>query len=165
MRIRISLFKLLVALGLMVTIAAGTARFATATTSDLPPDEVAVKLRANVNINTITTRYNATVQGQLFENRVYFLKLPAGQTANNLLPVLNADADLIYAEPNYYHDPLPAGGQSYISGHGEFPVVEQSYISGHSIFLDATQSYISGHGTPSGSGDLWAWNTIGLVDA
>src|SRR5512134_2186074 len=123
MRPRTSLLKFLIALGLIATIAVGTVRFAAATTSDLPPDEVAVKLRSGVNINTITSRYNATVLGQLIENRVYFLKLPAGQTADTLLPVLNADADLVYAEPNYYNDPLPAGGQSYISGHGEFPVV------------------------------------------
>ncbi|HTP06982.1 MAG TPA: S8 family serine peptidase [Anaerolineae bacterium] len=157
--------KVLIVCGLIVTVIAGTFRLATATTADLPPDEVVIKLRANVAIGAITSRYNATVIGQLTENRVYFLKLPAGQTASNLLPALNADADLVYAEPNYYVDPPPAGGQSYIDAHGEFPNEEQSYIDAHSVFLDVNQSYIDAHGSPSGGTDRWAWNTIGLADA
>jgi subtilisin family serine protease len=144
---------------------AGAVRLVTASSTTLPPDEVVVKLRANVAIGTITSRYNATVFDQLAENRVYFLKLPAGQTAANLLPALSADADLVSAEPNYYADPLPTGSQSYIDAHGQFPNAEQSYIDAHSVFLDASQSYIDAHGSPSSSTDRWAWDTIGLADA
>ena len=108
---RTAWLRVLIVCGLIAAVIVGTFRLATATTSDLPLDEVVVKLRSNVAIGTITSRYSATVIGRLIENRVYFLKLPAGQTANNLLPALNADADLIYAEPNYYNDPPPTAGQ------------------------------------------------------
>jgi subtilisin family serine protease len=165
MRPGTSLLKVLIVLGLIMTMVAGTSRIAAATPSDLPSDEVVVKLRSSVSINTIAARYSATVIGRLIENRVYFLKLPVGQTADNLLPTLNNDADLVYGEPNYYGDPSPTGGQSYIGAHGEFPGAEQSYVDGHSVFLDASQSYVDAHGAPSSGSDQWAWNTIGLAEA
>src|SRR5512141_2908664 len=139
MRLRASFVKIFCALGLLAAIVIGTARFTRASSSDLPVDEVVVKVRRGINIDTITARYGATVSGTLAENNVYFLKLGTGQTAAALLPVLNGDADLISAEPNYYADSLPNQQQRYIDGHGEFPNVEQRYIDGHAIFLDAEQ--------------------------
>jgi hypothetical protein len=132
--------KLVMVFGLLLVVVAGAAATVSATSSDLPPDEVVVRLRPHVSITTITARYNATEVGRLIENNVYFLKLPAGATAVDLLPVLNSDADLFYAEFNYYDDALPTGSQRYISGHCKFPIVEQRYISGHNVFLDANQN-------------------------
>ncbi|HEY4687815.1 MAG TPA: S8 family serine peptidase [Anaerolineae bacterium] len=164
MRTRSTLHRMLLILGLIAVLVAGTPNPTQAIASDLPPDEVVVRPKPGVSINTITGRYNASVIGTLTENNVYFLRLNNGQTADALLPTLNADSDLFYAEPNYYGDPPPSGGQSYIDAHG-FPSAWQSYIDAHSIFLDTGQSYIDAHGSPSGDTDIWAWNTLGVLDA
>jgi subtilisin family serine protease len=165
MRLRASFSKILCALGLLVAIGIGSARFTQASSTDLPVDEVVVKVRRGVSIGTVTARYGAIVSATLTENNVYFLKLGPGQTADALLPTLNSDADLVSAEPNYYADLLPDQQQRYIDAHGAFPNVEQRYIDAHAIFLDAEQRYIDAHGSPAGTADMWAWSKLGLTDA
>ncbi|HLF25876.1 MAG TPA: S8 family serine peptidase [Anaerolineae bacterium] len=140
MRTRSTLQRMLSTLGLIVVLVAGVPSPTQASSADLPPDEVVVRLKPGVSINTITNRYNASVLSTLAENNVFFLRLNNGQTADALLPTLNADLDLYYAEPNYYADPLSSGGQMYIGGHD---------INLH-----------GGAGT-----DTWAWNQIGLPAA
>src|SRR6185503_12349751 len=60
----------------------------------IPADQVAVKLRPSANISNVLNRYNATLVWSLIENHLYILKLPSGQTAAGLLPILNGDPDL-----------------------------------------------------------------------
>ncbi|MFZ6029084.1 MAG: S8 family serine peptidase [Chloroflexota bacterium] len=119
----------------------------------LPPaDEVAVKLKPGVNIQTILSRYNATQFGFLAETNLYFLKLN-GQDANALLPLMNADVDLYYAEPNYYADSIT--GQA-------------RYIGGRIAYLNSVARYIGGRdaGVPAPSGDpVWAWQRVNRTDA
>src|SRR4051812_31066061 len=68
-----------------------------------PTNQVAVKLKYSwMSINTILARYNATLVDSYVENSVYMLQLASGQTAEQMLPVLSADTDLLSAEPNYY---------------------------------------------------------------
>jgi hypothetical protein len=52
-----------------------------------------VKLKPGVAIGTILSRYNAALLGIVPESRLYFLQLPAGQTAEQVLPALNVDPD------------------------------------------------------------------------
>lgn len=116
----------------------------------IPPDQVAIKLRAGVNVSTVASRYNVTVLWSLPENALYILKLPSGQTASSLLSTLNTDPDLYYAEPDYYQTaPNSSGG-----------------FSAH--FLDSAGGF-SAHAdssAPSGSPqELWAWNTVHLSAA
>src|ERR1041384_1693986 len=95
-RLRIFLgWLLLLAISLALT---GHVRAKSLNLADPPSDQVVVKLKFNVSINTILARYNATLLGTLSETNLYFLQLPAGQTADGILPALNADSDLYYAE-------------------------------------------------------------------
>ena len=111
-----------------------------------PPNQVAVKLKSWVSINTILTRYNATQVDAMAETNLYILQLPAGQTTDQMLPVLNADADLWYAEPNYYTEDAPDGTRISIKG---------------------TRISIKGTGdlTPTPGSDQWAWLKVALADA
>lgn len=120
--------------------------------SDPPADEVAVKLKPGVAIATILTRYNATLLGSVAETKLYFLKLSNGQSASQLLPTLNADTDLFYAEPNYYTDGSPDGKVIFFRAHWS-PQGEVIFFRAHE---DATS-------TPGG--EQWAWDKIKLNDA
>ncbi len=116
---------------------------------DPPANQVAVKLKYSwESINTILARYGATLVGSYPENSVYMLQLASGQTADQMLPTLSADADILAAEPNYYAETGPDGSKLIISG---------------------TKLIISGTGgltpTPAGGADQWAWQKIGLTDA
>ncbi len=122
--------------------------------SDPPPDQVAVKLRPSAVIGTILARYNATLLATLPETRLYILRLPAGQTANALLPTLNADADLFYAEPNYYAESAPNGGVIYFGA--------DMAPQGGVIYFGADGDLTP---TPPSGPDQWAWTKIGLLDA
>ncbi len=143
----------LIALELCFTLI-GSARAEKPNMPDPPSDQVVVKLKFNVSINTILTRYNANLLGTLTENNLYFLQLPAGQTASGILPTLNADQDLYYAEPNYYTDGSPGGGYIMFDGHMA-PLAEYIMFDGHG---DVTP-------TPPGGSSQWAWSKIGLADA
>src|SRR5215216_620803 len=151
LRLRI-LPGLLIILGLCFTLI-GRAQ-AESLHSDLPADQVVVKLKPGVSINVIITRYNVNLLGKLTETNLYFLKLPAGQTADQILPVLNADSDLYYAELNYYSDGSPGGGYIMFGGHMS-PLAEYIMFGGHG---DLTP-------TPPPSTSQWAWTKIGLTDA
>lgn len=110
--------------------------------ANLPTDQVSVKLKPGVSINTILARYNATLLGSMPENSVYYLRLPSGQTASQMLPTLNADADIYYAEFNYYAVGMPLGELIIIHGTGDLTP------------------------TPAGGmADQWALTKIGLGDA
>lgn len=122
--------------------------------ADPPPDQAVVKLKPGVSINTILARYNAALLGTLTETNLYFLQLPAGQTADQILPLLNADSDLYYAEPNYYSDGAPGGGYIMFGPHMA-PLAEYIMFGPHG---DVTP-------TPPGGSTQWAWGKIGLADA
>jgi hypothetical protein len=121
---------------------------------DPPADQVVVKPRHGVAIDTILSRYNASLLGVISETNLYFLQLPTGQTAAQLLPTLNADPDLFYAEPNYYAEGAPGGGVILFHAH-------QAPTAGVILF--------HAHGTltpvPPEETEQWAWSKIGLADA
>ncbi len=121
---------------------------------DIPVDQVVVKLKPNAVIGSILTRYNATLLGTITESNLYFLRLPSGQTADQLLPSLNADADLFYAEPNYYSDGEPNGGAILFRAHTA-PLAGAILFRAHG---DMTPM-------PAGVSDQWAWERIKLADA
>lgn len=118
-----------------------------------PVDEVVVKLKSGVNIETILERYDATQFSLLAETNLYFLKLNE-QDASELLPVLNDDSDLYYAEPNYYT---------------ESPTGQLRFINGHMAYVGALLRYINGHDedipSPPDGDPYWAWQRINLPDA
>lgn len=132
----------------------GSANASQSQVSDPPPDQVAIKLKPGVAIGTILARYNASLLGEITETNLYFLQLLNGQTAAQLLPTLNADPDLYYAEPNYYTDGTPGGGVILFRAHMA-PLAEVILFRAHG---DLTP-------TPSGGSDQWAWNKIGMADA
>jgi len=144
---------LLIALGVCVALI-GSAGAERLNISDPPLDQVVVKPKFNVPINTILTRYNASLLGTLTETNLHFLQLPAGQTASEILPALNADPDLYYAELNYYSDGAPGGGHIMFDGHMA-PVAEHIMFDGHGEIT----------ATPPGGSSQWAWSMIGLIDA
>lgn len=115
---------------------------------DPPANQVAVKLKSWVSINTILTRYNATLVDSITETNLYMLQLPSGQTSDQMLPTLNADTDLWFAEPNYYAEVAPDGTRVVIGG---------------------TRVVIGGTGsltpTPASGADQWAWQKINRTDA
>jgi subtilisin family serine protease len=126
----------------------GIARAQRAQLSGLPADQVAVKLKSGVSINTILARYHASLLGKITETNLYFLQLPSGQTADQVLPTLNADTDLWYAEPNYYVDGTPGG--TYI-------------MFGSSYIMFGSSGNLTP--TPPGMSDQWAWIKTGLANA
>jgi subtilisin family serine protease len=132
----------------------GQAGASDAQLANIPADQVVVKLKPNVAIGTILTRYNATLLGTITETNLYFLRLPSGQTADQLLPSLNADADLFYAEPNYYSDGEPNGGAILFRAHTA-PLAGAILFRAHG---DMTPM-------PAGVSDQWAWERIKLADA
>ncbi len=121
---------------------------------DPPANQVVVKLRPSAAIATVLVRYNATLLGTVTESSLYFLQLPTGQTAAQLLPTLNADPDLFYAEPNYYTDGEPNGGAILFRAHTA-PLAGAILFRAHG---DMTP-------LPSGTSDQWAWDRIKLADA
>lgn len=121
---------------------------------DPPSDQVVVKLKQGVSIGTILTRYQATLLGTIAESNLHFLKLSAGQTAGQILPSLNTDPDLFYAEPNYYADGEPNGGAILFRAHAA-PLAGAILFRAHG---DLTPM-------PAGMSDQWAWEKIGLIDA
>lgn len=138
-----------------LTIAVSSFRPASAVVSQLsepPSDQVVVKLKPNVAIANILTRYNVTLVGNIKETNLYFLKLSNGQTASQILPTMNADTDLYYAEPNYYADSAPDGKVILFRAHWA-PQGEVILFRAH------------GDTTPVAGTDQWAWNKIGLSDA
>ncbi len=146
------LYKWLVLLGVFVTLGLVTLYFQGAQASQLllsnpPTNQVAVKLKSWVSINTILTRYNATLLDVLTETNLYTLQLPSGQTAEQIMPTLIMDTDLWYAESNYYAETAPDGTKINIGG---------------------TKINIGGTGdvTPIPPGGThWEWAKIGLLDA
>jgi len=152
--LRYQIFTSLIVLFALVVLSIGSVNASNTQTSDPPPDQVAVKLKPGLAIGTILNRYNASLLGTITETNLYFLQLLNGQTAAQLLPILNADPDLYYAEPNYYTDGAPGGGMILFRAHMA-PLAEMILFRAHG---DLTPS-------PSGSLDQWAWNKIGMADA
>ncbi len=144
---------LLVVLGLLFT-TTGSARTEVPYVSDPPIDQVVVKPKPGVSINTILARYNASLLGTLTETNIYFLQLPAGQTADQILPILNTDPDLFYAEPNYYSDGAPGGGFIMFGAHMS-PLAEFIMFGAHGGLTP----------TPPAGSTQWAWSKINLADA
>lgn len=138
----------------LAVLSIGSVNASNTQTSDPLPDQVAVKLKPGVAIGAILARYNASSLGEITETNLYFLQLLNGQTAAQLLPTLNADPDLYYAEPNYYTDGAPGGGVILFRAHMA-PLAEVILFRAHG---DLTP-------TPSGGSDQWAWNKIGMADA
>ncbi len=148
--------KTIIAVWLALAVTVGSAGIVRAGPKlpDVPSDQVVVKPKPGVDGALVAARYGATVTGVVTETNLYLWQLPAGQAADALLPALNADPDLFYAEPNYYADAAPGGSQRYFGGHGSFPASGQRYFSGHG-------DWASG-GAPK---DQWAWKKIGLSSA
>lgn len=122
--------------------------------SDLPADQVAVKLKPGVALDTVLTRYQASLLGIITETNLYFLQLSNGQTAEALLPALNSDPDLYYAEPNYYADGAPGGGVIMFGAHMA-PAAEVIMFGAHGD---------SGPTDPDNP-TQWAWERVGLANA
>jgi hypothetical protein len=150
---RQAVFGVLVIVTLLAS-SASWVRASQAQLSDPPSDQVAVKLRPGVSINTILARYDANLLGVVTETNLYFLQLLNNQTANQLLPTLNADPDLFYAEPNYYSDGSP-GGTVIMFGAHVAPNAEVIMFGAHGSLTP----------TPPSTADQWAWIKIGLADA
>lgn len=121
---------------------------------DPPLDQVVVKLKPGVSIGTILTRYQAALLGTITESNLHFLKLSSGQTASQILPNLNTDPDLFYAEPNYYADGEPNGGAILFRAHTA-PLAGAILFRAHG---DMTPM-------PAGMSEQWAWEKIKLTDA
>lgn len=143
----------LIVLSALILATFGSANASTTQISEPPSDQAVIKLKPGVAIETILTRYHATLLGTITETNLYFLQLPAGQTAGQVLPGLNADPDLFYAEPNYYSDGSPGGGAILFRAHMA-PLAEAILFRAHTDQL-----------TPSGQPDQWAWDKIRLADA
>ncbi len=156
---RTSLFRiqgwisLLILLSLLLSFS-GKANASEAQLADIPTNQVVVKLRPNAAIATILIRYNASLLGSIAETSLYFLRLAPGQTTDQLLPALNADPDLFYAEPNYYTDGEPNGGAILFRAHTA-PLAGAILFRAHG---DMTPM-------PAGVSDQWAWERIKLADA
>lgn len=154
LRLRLRVFSgLLFALVLCLSLI-GSARADVRRVSDPPLDQVVVKPKAGVSIDTILARYNASLLGMLTETNLYFLQLLVGQTADQVLPVLNADADLYYAEPNYYSEGAPGGGYIMFDAH--------MALLAEYIMFDAHGNVTA---IPPGDPTQWAWSRISLPDA
>lgn len=151
--LRCQIFIGLIALSALIITTFGSANASTAQISDPPPDQVVIKPKPGVAIGAILTRYNATLIGTITETNLYFLQLSAGQTAEQLLPGLNADPDLFYAEPNYYSDGSPGGGAIMFRAHMA-PLAEAIMFRAHADPL-----------TSGGQPDQWAWNKVRLGEA
>src|SRR5512145_1052975 len=94
LRLRLRILPVLLLVLALCLSLIGSARADVRRVSDPPLDQVVVKPKAGVSIDTILARYNASLLGTLTETNLYFLQLSAGQTANAILPILNADPDL-----------------------------------------------------------------------
>jgi subtilisin family serine protease len=153
-----SFYKWLLLLGLFAALALANSRFepvaaSQAQLSNPPINQVAVKLKSG-SINTILTRYNATQIGFISETNLYILQLCSGQTADQMLPTLNADTDLWYAELNYYTETSPDSTGMGIRGTG-------MGIRGTGMGIRGT-----GEVTPTPPGGIpWEWIKTGLTDA
>jgi subtilisin family serine protease len=157
-------------IGVLVILAMGTFSFrpaisahaSPALVSEVPANQVAVKLKSWVSLNTILARYNATQIDYLTETNLFILQLPGSQTADQILPTMLADTDLWSAEPNYYTDTAPDG--TAIGFHG-------TAIGFHGTAIGFHGTAIGFHGTggltptPVGGADQWAWLKIALADA
>lgn len=143
----------LIVLSALLVATFGSANASTTQLSDPPSDQVVIKLKPGVAIGTILTRYNATLLGTVSETNLYFLQLPTGQTADQLLPGLNADQDLFYAEPNYYSDGSPGGGAIMFRAHMA-PLAEAIMFRAHADPL-----------TSGGQPDQWAWDKVRMGEA
>jgi subtilisin family serine protease len=122
--------------------------------SDPPSDQVVVKPKHGVAISTILSRYDATQIGVVPETGLYFLKLNGGQTASQVLPAMNADPDLYYAEPDYYSEGGPDGTMIMFGAHMA-PSAGMIMFGAHG---DQTS-------TPNGGTDQWAWIKTRLAEA
>jgi len=146
-------FSLIVLLAL-ITLSFGYVKASNLQIVDPPVDQVVVKLKSGVAIGTILGRYNATILETITETNLYFLQLPAGQTAEQILPSLNTDPDLFYAEPNYYFDGSPNGGAILFRAHMA-PLAEAILFRAHGELTPI----------PPPSSDQWAWDKIGLLSS
>ncbi|MFQ5859174.1 MAG: S8 family serine peptidase [Anaerolineae bacterium] len=84
---------------------------------EYPSAEVVVKPQPGVPIARINARYGTATISRITETNLYLLALPPGETVEELLPQLNADPDVLYAELNYYAE-HPDTGQRYFGASG-----------------------------------------------
>jgi len=132
-----------------------------------PPDQVVIRPKPGVSINTLLARYNASVIGTLAENNVYLLKLSQGQTAEQVLPTLTLDTDIYYAEPDYYSDGSPSGGFIMFDAHSS-PLAEFIMFDAHTSSPTGDFIMFDAHAGPTPvppTNAHWAWDEIGLADA
>jgi hypothetical protein len=159
----------LVALLALVFSSFGPVRASNAQLPDPPVDQVVVKLKPGVSINTVLARYNATLLETVAETNLYFLQLVAGETAEHLLPTLNADTSLFYAEPNYYADGKPDAGGAIMFGARMAPLAEGAIMFGARmtpLVQGAIMFGARGDLTPAPPVNAqWSWDKIGLSDA
>jgi hypothetical protein len=124
------------------------------TQSDLPPRQVVVKLKPDIQIDMILNRYSASLLDVITETNLYFLELPEHQTAEELLPTLNADPDLYYAEPNYYAEAAPDGSVILFRAHMA-PLANVILFRAHGNLDPA----------PPEGPEQWAWEKVRLTEA
>ncbi len=145
----------------------GTAHAEKSQLPDPPQDHVVIRPKPGVSINTLLARYNASTIGVLSENNVYLLKLEGEQTANQILPALNVDPDLYYAEPDYYSDGSPSGGYIMFGAHVS-PLAEYIMFGAHTSSPMGDYIMFGAHGGPTPippANAQWAWETVGLANA
>lgn len=147
------IFVGLIVLSALIVATFGSANASTAQIPAPPSNQVVVKLKPGVPVDTILSRYNATLLGTISETNLYFLQLSAGQTADQLLPGLNTDPDMYYAEPNYYSDGSPGGGAIMFRAHMA-PLAEAIMFRAHADPL-----------TQGSQPDQWAWDKVRLGEA
>jgi len=166
-QIRILPGLLLATLGIGFAFVIGTAHAEKSQLTDPPQDHVVIRPKPGVSINTLLARYNASVIGVLSENNVYLLKLENGQTANQILPALNVDSDLYYAEPDYYSDGSPNGGYIMFGAHVS-PLAEYIMFGAHTSSPMGNYTIFGANGGPTPippANAQWAWDTVGLANA
>jgi hypothetical protein len=86
-----------------------------------------------------------------------------------ILPVLNADTDLYYAEPDYYSDGSPNGGYIMFRAHETAPLAGYIMFRAHASSPSSEYIMFRAHEelapVPPPSSEQWSWNKIGLSDA
>jgi subtilisin family serine protease len=116
--------------------------------------EVTVGLRPGVDINRVISRHGAYVKDRIPNSANYLLGLPPRADLDRYLRQLRADADLLFAEPNYNFRPpeLRQVSQAFIDQ------VSQAFIDGQSpasfygqtqvlnLHLTEAHSYSQGRG-------------------
>ncbi|MEW6556360.1 MAG: S8 family serine peptidase [Elusimicrobiota bacterium] len=108
---------------------------------DVAGGEIIVRVKESVDINIINTKYDTkTIQDMKFNN-VFRVSIPDGSSIQDMVSMLSADPDVVYAEPNYLMKAYQVNDSSYSA---QWALPDDKYLDWYDAWTSSNTLFSKG---------------------